>query len=158
MAAATEKTTFSAEEVRALITETTKSIFEQFGPVLQSIALTPEKLREAQKPYVDPMELARRLHEREEFQESEREQAELTRQRQANCSHKDENGDWSINLQHNFHDNMPRGLCPLCGLLIAPLHWDYRPHMLPDGKIKSEAFVVPAHPLYYLVQQLEVAS
>lgn len=141
-------------DVRALV----KELFAEFMPVMQNMALTPDKLREAQKPYVDPMELARKNHERKEFQESERQRDADIRASQERCSHLDENGKYAIRVQRNFHDGMSRGICLHCMLMIEPAHWDWRPKTLPDGSLRHEAFVVQPHPLYYIVQQMEARS
>jgi len=147
--------TFTMDEVNALVSRNTELFFEKFAPYLEKIALTPEKMREFGKPYIDPEIIARKNHERKEFQEQERNMAKDTAARQAACRHQDKKGYSTICLQRNFHDNMPRGLCTMCQLVIHPHHWDWRPVTLPDGSIESKAQVVPAHPLYYIVQEME---
>lgn len=151
--------TFTADEVKELIKQTTeqttKTIFAEFGPILQSIALTPEKLREANKPYIAPEELARKNHERKEFAKAEEQRNEGIRRSRLSCKHKDDNGKYVIGISHNFHDGLPRGVCPRCGITIEPAHWDWRPKLKKDGEIVNEAFVTPPDPLYYVVQNLE---
>jgi hypothetical protein len=142
------------DEMRSLI----KEIFAEFAPIMQSMALTPDKLREAQKPYVDPMDIAKHNHARKQFQEDERQRDADKAERQARCSHLDENGKYAIRLQRNFHDGMARGICLHCMLCIEPQHWDWRPVTKADGSIENEAFIEKAHPLYYIVQQLESRS
>lgn len=144
------------DETKEMIRETVKQLFAEMAPILQSIALTPEKLREAQKPYIDPDVLARENHEQEEWRKQEQEQRANTEARQAACSHKDKNQRWSIALQHNFHDNMPRGVCARCRIHIYPAHWDYRPITDPTtGKITNQSFIVQEHPLYRIVREIE---
>jgi hypothetical protein len=140
---------------KELIRETVKELFKELGPVLQSIALTPEKLREAQKPYEDPAELARELREQQNWRRQENEKDKIKLERQSHCPHKDKNGKWAISLVHNYHDHMPRGICPLCEAFIHPAYWDYRPVAQPDGSIKDEGYIVKEHPLYHVVRTLE---
>jgi hypothetical protein len=144
------------QDPRQLIRETVKELIAELGPVFQSIALTPEKLREAQKPYEDPAKLARELHEQESWRRQEVEKEATRKALQESCPHKDKNGKLNISLQHNYHDHMPRGICMVCGIFIHPAYWDYRP--VTDevtGKVQDKGFIVPEHKLYYLVRQLE---
>lgn len=154
--------TFTLDEVKSMIAETTKettkAIFEQFAPLMQSMALTPDKLREANKPWEDPAALARKNHEQENWRRQETDKTAAFKQRQTQCTHKDRNGLYAISLQHNFHDNMPRGICLKCELYIHPTYWDYRPVTAKDGTITEKALVVPAHPLYHIVQEIEHAQ
>ena len=145
-------TGLSARESR-LVQDAIKGVFEQLAPVLQSIALTPEKIREANKPYVDPAAIARELREREKTRKDTEEGRARTRAQQENCPHLDKNGKWAINLQHNFPDHKPRGMCPLCFIYIEPAHWDLHPPTpeFPDG----EPYVIPEHRLYHIVRTLE---
>lgn len=152
-----EKTqTNPTEDTREIIRDVVREMFKEFAPVLQSIALTPEKLREAQRPYEDPLKLARELHEQEQWRQQEIEKEANKKALQAGCPHKDQNQKWNISLQHNFHDHMPRGVCNMCGIYIYPAHWDYRPVTQDGGlTVKDVGFVVPEHPLYHIVRQLE---
>jgi hypothetical protein len=150
--------TFTMDEVNALVSRNTEQFFEKFAPILESIALTPAKLREAQKPYVDPDVIARNNFERGEFYRLQRESDDLIKAQQAACPHIDRNQKYTIKLQHNFHDNMPRGICVRCNLYIEPAHWESRPVINPDGSITNKREVIEAHPMYWLVQQLETTS
>jgi hypothetical protein len=143
------------EETKELMRDLVRDIFKEFAPVLQSIALTPDKLREAQKPYEDPLKLARELHEQQQWRKQELEKSELKKARQTACPHKDKQQKWSVQLQHNFHDRLPRGICSLCELFIHPAYWDYRPITNPDGTVTDKAFIIKEHPLYHIVRELE---
>lgn len=148
-----------SQENKEMIREMVQEIFKEMGPVLQSIALTPEKLREAQKPYEDPLKLARELHEQQAWRKQEQDKVANTKATQDNCPHKDRNGKWNISLQHNFHDHMVRGICNICGIFIHPAYWDYRPVTdATTGVVKDTAFVVQEHKLYHIVRQLEAYS
>jgi hypothetical protein len=143
------------ELVRGLVGDAVREMFKELAPVLQSIALTPEKLREAQKPYEDPAKLARQLHEKQQWQKQEMERSEAEKARQAACTHKDKNQKWAIRLQHNYPDFHPRGMCNNCGIFIHPAYWDYRPITNPDGTITDKAILTKQHPLYHIVQEIE---
>jgi hypothetical protein len=148
-----DKAAPAVQDPKEMVREVVKELFKEMAPIFKDIALTPEKLREANKPYEDPAKIARELREQQKWREQETEKTKQMAARQANCSHMDKNMKWAIRLQHNFHDNMPRGICPLCELLIYPAHWDFRPE---NGKDK--AFIIKEHPLYHIVRQIESMS
>jgi len=129
------------------------AMFKQFAPILESLALTPEKLREANKPYVDPAVTARMFREQQNWRQQEEENRKTRELIQSQCTHKDKNGRWAISLQHNFHDLLPRGICTHCLVNIWPAHIEFKPV---DGK--STAVLIKAHALYEVVQQLEASS
>lgn len=110
--------------INAMITAAVKEVFANMAPVLESIALTPEKLRAANAPYVDPAVVAREARERlmmkEDLAAAEKQKAEF----QAKCSHKDANGRWSVSTVHNFPDRQPRLVCVHCHRFIQPTHWE----------------------------------
>ena len=62
--------------VNALVSAAVKEAITAMAPMFQSIALTPEKIREANKPYIDPAAIAREARERammrEDLAEAER--------------------------------------------------------------------------------------
>jgi hypothetical protein len=124
--------------------------------VLPSLALTPDKIKEALKPYVDPALEAREKRSRAQNRQQFIELMKAKLERQNACAHKDKNQRWAICLQHNFPDRAPRGICPLCELYIQPRHWDFK---APDEKHpEGEPFIVPEHPLYHVVKELESMS
>src|SRR6267142_204511 len=47
----------------AAVKEAVEGVFRNLGPLLEKLAITPEKLREANKPYVDPAKIARQARE-----------------------------------------------------------------------------------------------
>ncbi len=152
MAQFTESEGTNAELIRTIVHE----LFKEMAPILQSVALTPEKLREANRPYEDPLVLARELHEQQQWRKQEEEKEANKRALQASCTHKDRNQKWNISLQHNYHDYLPRGICKICGLFIHPAYWDYRPVTDPvTHSVKDTAFIVKEHPLYHIVRELE---
>lgn len=139
--------------INASIQAAVSGVFTQIAPVLQSIALTPEKLQAAMKPYEDPAKVARELRERQQMKEQDAEARRNTALRQKNCPHQDKNGNWAIDLVHNFPDHQPRGVCPLCHVWIHPQEWRIE---APDAaNPKGHAKIVPEHPLYQVVRLLE---
>jgi hypothetical protein len=132
-----------------------KDIFASLAPILQNIALTPDKLREALKPYVDPAALAREMREREMNRKQFLENLRITKQIQENCPHKDKNERWAINLQHNMPNRMAIGICPLCFVCIEPAHWMIPGPGYDGGNGIGEPYIVPEHPLYHVVRYLE---
>ena len=162
---ATPQTITSAEQARidsavnAAVKSAISGVFESLGPVLEKIALTPEKLRESMKPYVDPATIAREIRERQHMKEQDAENRLKIEARQKNCSHKDGNEKWSLSLVHNFPDRNPRGVCPICNIFIHPAEWriaapgDPRYHAR-----KDHCYIEPEHPLYGIVRGLESRS
>jgi hypothetical protein len=142
--------------ISAAVKEAVAGVFESLGPILQSIAVTPEKLREANKPYVDPAKLARDKRETEKSKADEKENRAMDAARKAACPHLDQNQRSSIRLVHNYPDRQPRGICPICHDLITPREWRIGP---PDAENpKGKAVLVLAHKDYRTVEILESQS
>jgi hypothetical protein len=132
---------------------TMKEVLAGMLPLIKEFALTPEKLREAMKPYQDPALIAREKRERERNRRQFLEGLERTKAIQKACPHKDKNEKWALSLTHNFPDRMPRGVCPLCQAVIYPAHWEIAApdDEHPDGR----PFIIPEHELYHVVRFLE---
>jgi hypothetical protein len=130
-----------------------QSAIQAMGPLFASMALTPEKLAELKKPYVDPAKAARELRESMKFKEDERERERAEKFRRASCPHTDKNGRSSINLVHNQPDHQPRGICVVCHDWIHPKEWRLGPPTVdaPRGR----AYLVEPHKDYQIVMQLE---
>lgn len=109
------------------------------------------------KPTITPMAkaIAEFGTEKEVLVPLIKEEKSHLQKRQEKCSHKDNTDRWAFNLQHNFHDEQPRGHCPLCGLIVSPAYWDSRPVVQDDKSVQHARFVVPAHPLYHIIEELE---
>ena len=86
---------------QSAVQEAIKSVFAGLTPVLKDMAMTPDKIREANKPYVDPAHIARELRESLKSKEDEAQIARITAARRAACPHLDKNGRSSICLVHN---------------------------------------------------------
>lgn len=144
----------------AAINEATRSavqaVFASLAPVLKDMALTPEKLREANKPYTDPEKLKRELRESMKSKQDEEELRQLTKARRDACPHLDKNGRSSINIVHNQPDHQPRGICVLCGDWIHPKEW--RIGAPTDEFPRGRAYLVEPHKDYRIVMQLESMS
>lgn len=140
-------------QTAALVKEAVAGIFESLGPIFEKIAITPEKLREANKPYVDPAKAARELREMLIWKEDESENRRRLQEAQDNCPHIDQNGRSSIQLVHNFFDRQPRGLCVKCLALIHPKEWRIG---APDAKNpRGKPYLAEPHKNYNIVMQLE---
>ena len=130
-----------------------KSIFLELKPALESIALTPEKLREANKPYVDPVMERRKIREALKFRQDEKERDEQIQRQQKACPHTYPTGTPSISLVHNHPDHQPRGICMQCGSWIHPMEWRIG---APDDQFpRGHEYTEPAHPFYKQVLQLD---
>src|ERR1035438_7709122 len=102
------------EQVSAANAQLVKDLFAgfaaQLAPILSDVALTPAKLKEALKPYVDPAALARELRERENNRKQFLENIKITAEIQAACPHKDKNERWAVGVVHN-HPEIGRASC-----------------------------------------------
>jgi len=141
--------TATAQAVQAAV----KSVFENLGPVLKDMAITPEKLREANKPYEDPAKIAREMRESLKSKADEAEIQKMNNARKAACPHLDKNGRSAICLVHNQPDHQARGVCVVCGDWIHPKEWRIG---VPDEKNpRGRAYLVEPHKDYRIVLQLE---
>lgn len=137
--------------VSAAVKEAVSGVFASLGPLLEKMSITPEKLREANKPYVDPAKVARDLRETQLWREDMEAQRLQTQAYQDQCLHKDDNQRDSINLIRNFPDRQPRGICVKCHALIHPKEWRIGP---PDAQNpRGKAYLVDAHKDYLRVLQ-----
>lgn len=151
-------------ETLGLINETTatavqkavEAVFAGFAPMLREIALTPEKIREINRPYEDPAKLARELRESLKSKKDEAEIVRLTKERRDACPHTYPNGLSAINLCHNNPDRQPRGICVICGDWIHPKEWRIGPPTAehPNG----HAYLVEPHKDYRIVMVREMRS
>jgi hypothetical protein len=139
-----------------------KEIFAQLAPILQNTNIPPDRLveamREAQKPYVDPAQIARNLRERAESQRQFKEQLLITQQMQDQCPHLDAQEKTTIRLQHNFPDRSPRGICVLCHGLIEPARWVIPGAGFDGGNGLGVPYIEPEHRLYFKVRQIQSYS
>ena len=141
---------------QSAVQEAIKSVFAGLTPVLKDMAMTPDKIREANKPYVDPAHIARELRESLKSKEDEAQIARITAARRAACPHLDKNGRSSICLVHNQPDHQPRGVCVTCHDWIHPREWVIDAPDATTGKI--QAHIRDAHKDYRIVLQLESQS
>jgi hypothetical protein len=149
-------TAFSPEQL-AMINDSTRAAVQAaiaaMGPLLESIAVTPAKLREANRPYIDPKVYAREQRESMKSKQDEAEIARITKARRDACPHLDKNGRASINLVHNQPDHQPRGVCVICSDWIHPKEWRIGPPT--DAEPRGRAYLVEPHKDYKIVMQLE---
>ena len=144
---------------QAAVQEAIKSVFASLTPVLQDMALTPEKIRAANTPLPDPKKAALELRELRESLKSKEDEAQIariTKARREACPHLDKNGRSSVCLVHNQPDHAPRGICVTCHDWIHPREWVID---APDPITgKQNAHIREAHPHYKIVLQLESQS
>ena len=136
--------------------EAVTAVFASLKPVLQDMALTPEKLREANRPYEDPKKAARELRESLKSKQDEAQIQKDVAARRARCTHSYVNGVSAVNCVHNFFDNQPRGVCMICMDWITPREWRIGP---PDAENpRGKPFLAPAHPAYLTVLQIDARN
>ena len=149
--------------INSSISAAVKEAIMAMAPILQSVAMTPEKMLEMERLRRAPGEDEVRAKQREarerklmkeDLQEAERNKKWI----QDNCPgpHKDKNGKWSISIIHNYPDRMPRGVCTHCHLFIEPTHWEIGSPT--DKHPRGEPRLVPASPLYKTVLEIEQTS
>jgi hypothetical protein len=137
-----------------LINEAIKGVFAQLGPVLESIALTPEKLAQAEalRRAPDPALVARELRERKLMQQDQEENRANLLRNQANCPHKYPTGQWAVSVVRNYPDRQERFCCMLCQSFFEPRHWAIN---APDTENpRGRAVIVDAHPQYAAVREV----
>jgi len=137
-----------------LISEAVKGVFAQLGPLLESIALTPEKLAQAEalRRAPDPALVARELRERKLMQQDQEENRANLLRTQAACIHKYPTGQWAVNPIHNYPDRQERFICSLCQSFFEPRRWTIQ---APDAENpRGKAVIVDAHPQYHLVREV----
>lgn len=137
-----------------MISAAVRDIFSQLAPVLSSIALTPEKIAEAEKlrRAPDPAAVAREIRERRLMQEEANEnQANLLRMRE-NCPHKYPTGAWAIGVIRNYPDRRERFICALCQNLFEPKRWVIGP---PDSENpRGHAYIAEESLGYRVVREV----
>lgn len=154
--ATTEMNAIIAAATNAAVKEAISGVFSQLGPLLESLAITPEKLREANKPYKDPAVIARELREMLLWKEDEAEARRILAARQDACQHIDDNNRSTIRLDHNWPDRQPRGFCMHCHAYIHPREWRIG---APDAKHpRGVPYLVEPHKNYSTVMLLESHS
>jgi hypothetical protein len=142
--------------ISAAVREAVSGVFAQLAPLLKDMAITPEKLREANKPYVDPKDIARKLREGLKTKAEEKALREATERARAACQHLDANGRSTIQLIHNYPDRQPRGLCAHCHDLVEPKHWTIEAPT--DAEPQGKAVLVGPHKDYLTVMRLSSIS
>src|SRR5712691_13097939 len=142
---------FVSASISAAVKEAVSGVFASLGPILKEMQMTPEKIRAANTPYVDPAVVARNKRETEKSKQDERELRAAEAARKAACPHLDQNSRPSVRLVHNFPDRAPRGICVICQDIIFPRHWEI---LAPDAENpKGKAVLVDAHKNYATVLQ-----
>lgn len=149
----------------------TQSLAEAMSKMADAVkgnTLTPESIAAAVKagsvPYEDPQKKLREKREKMNLRASLQAGDRVKIAKQKTCPHTDAVGRSSINTVHNFSDNRARGTCMICGVWITPQMIEIGPPTMDmDGQgnpvsLPGEPRVVPAHPLYHLVEAKELAD
>lgn len=152
------RSTSMTPEMIALVTASTTAAVKEamagmsamMSEVIREVALTPEKLREATKPYQDPVEANRAIREKMKFRQEEVDSEQAKRLTRDNCPHKYKTGHPAIGVIRNFYDGQPRGICMLCHDFFTPREW--RISAPTTEEPNGVARIVAAHPQYQLVR------
>jgi hypothetical protein len=132
-----------------MVNETVATIFASLAPALANMAITPEKLREANRPWEDPGVEARKKRERLQWKQDEDARIKQDRKTKDECRHMDVKGQTAIRLIRNFPDRQPRGICMHCHDLIHPKEWRIG---APDEKNpRGKAYICEPHKDYLTV-------
>ena len=145
--------------VAAAVREAVQAAMAGIAPMIEGSQLTREKLLilSGKDPEQEAAARARLKRERQEWgvQEDEARAQKLAMQRA--CPHQYSDGKEAINLNRNWPDRQPRGICVLCGYMIQPKHWEI---LAPDPTIadiherrKTQAKLVEEDPLYFRVRR-----
>jgi hypothetical protein len=137
--------------MNAAISKTVREIFAEMAPIFSSMALTPQKMAEAEAIRRAPTEdqlayKARMAREKAawhlEIEESTANKAKM----QSNCPHAYVTGGSAWNPIRNYPDRQERFICALCHSLAEPRRWviDAPDNANPRGR----AHVVDATPNY----------
>jgi len=134
----------------AAVKEAMAGMQEHNLAMIKELALTPEKLREANKPYVDPAVHNREVREKIKFKKEEIENEKAKRLLREQCPHRYKHTrGLALGIIRNYPDRQPRGVCMLCHEVFNPREWRIGAptETHPDGF----PHMVPAHPQYQLV-------
>lgn len=148
-----ENTAQTSAAVKEAVQASVAAVFASLGPMLEKLALTPEKIQELKAPFIDPAKAAREKREAQMNREQIEEMRKQDEWRKAHCEHLDKNGNDSIGITHNYPDRQPRGVCVLCHDIIHPKEWRIGS---PDPQTgKSRPYMVDAHKDYSRVLRID---
>jgi hypothetical protein len=136
----------------AAVKEAVAATFASLAPALKDMAMTPEKLREINKPYEDPAKAARNARETLLWRQDIEDQRKNTQAQQDNCLHQDARGQSTLRIIRNFPDRQPRGICMHCHALIHPKEW--RIGAPNKDNPRGVAYLVEPHKNYQTVMQI----
>jgi hypothetical protein len=135
----------------AAVKEAVSGISGMFADLVRELAITPEKLREANKPYKDPAIERREMREKMKFKQEEIDNEKEKQRQRLNCRHHYKNNLLAVALVNNFQDRQTRGICMLCHDWIHPREW--RIDNPTEENPRGVAHIVDAHKDYNLVIQ-----
>jgi hypothetical protein len=139
--------------INASISAAVTSAMASMGPVLEKIALTPEKLAEAEalRRAPDPAQAEREAREKKLQHLEMAENRDRLQKVRENCPHTYNSGQASINVVSNFPDRQMRGICVVCGEWFNPREWRIGPPTKDEPR--GVAYIADAHPQYGRVLQ-----
>ena len=123
-----EAQAFMTASMSAAVKEAVKGIFEQMGPVFANMALTPEKMAQAEAIRRAPTEeqlafKARMAREKAQWKLEIDENTANKQRMQDNCPHAYVTGGSAWNPIRNYPDRQERFICALCHAFAEPRRW-----------------------------------
>lgn len=126
------------------------------GMQANTLQMVADLVKEMKKPYVDEAWLAREKREASKTKRDMEQKNRIIAESQKRCSHKyRKSGVWAISTVHNHPDRQTRGHCNLCRLDIEPQHWEIQ---YDPNNIEGKAVLVPEHPQYHIVREIEAET
>jgi hypothetical protein len=117
-------------------------------PLIKEVALTPEKIAEAERirRAPDPAVVEREQRESKLMHLELQEQREQKAATQKACRHRHPNGKLAVSPVRNFPDRQVRFVCSKCQDWIHPKQWQVA---APDrDNPRGNPYIADAHPLY----------
>ena len=146
-----EAQAFMNASMSAAVKEAVKGIFEQMGPIFAGMALTPEKMAQAETIRRAPTEeqlafKVRMAREKAQWKLEIDENTANKQRMQDNCPHAYPTSGSSWNVIRNYPDRQERFICALCHSLAEPRRWVVdAPN---DKNPRGYAHIVDATPNY----------
>jgi hypothetical protein len=137
--------------MNSLIGAAIREAMSGMAPLLQSIALTPEKIQAMEDarraPTADQAAAAARAkREKANMKVELEENRKNLRLSQENCLHRYVSGALSVSAIRNYPDRQSRFVCHRCMAMFHPRHWEIGAPT--EEWPRGEEKIVNAHPLY----------
>lgn len=140
-----------SDNTAAVVAEVMKSLL----PMIEKLTLTPDKINELKKPYIDPEKAAQDLAHRRRMQLEITNGLVQRKLEQDNCDHITRYQDTAktalrLMFRANWHDGKSRAICNECFKVIHPAHYDFN--------ALGEKVLIAEDPEYNKVLELERAQ